>query len=80
MPKPEAIPAGIPSTVNHRSHRIWLEENGADKIKLLNNPMINKFGFKKGLSKKLSKMGKDFPEKYRLLKFEFINCGIATLK
>jgi len=79
MPRPEAIPDGRPSTVRRLSHRIWLEENGIDKIKLLNNPMIKKFGVKLGLSKKPKKFDNEFSDEYKLLKFELINCGIVTL-
>ena len=80
MPKPAANPDGGPSTVSLLSHKIWLEENGTDKIKLLNNPIIKAFGVKPGLLKKLKKVEADLSDEYKLLKFEFINCGIVTLK
>ena len=80
MPKPDANPDGGPSTVSLLSHKIWLEEKGTDKIKLLNNPVIKAFGVNPGLLKNLKRVAVDLSDEYKLLKFEFINCGIVTLK
>ena len=80
IPKPEAIPEGRPSTVRRLSQRIWLEEQGIDKISPLNSPIIKKFGIKLGLSKKLKRLDIELSEEYKLLKFEFISCGIVILK
>ena len=39
-----------------------------------------RLGRKPGLLKKPKKVEVDLSDEYKLLKFEFINCGIVTLK